>query len=213
MTINTFERHIKAKRQQLHIAKLSDEKTSNYLLDVSIDYNGSNLSLLLSKDETKFAKEFISLMAKNKFSSAKTLRLLIKKPKEVLNKIDLYHDKLRFRGSKRLADKIKWASLWHGQGYPIGIITKRSVIHPDTSKSSQVYLCTDLTLRCRRNSPLFEDGQSYASGIGSVPEKYLQKFTFRIGNFTGNYQGIETDFKDKKLKDLLILFSENALLD
>jgi hypothetical protein len=208
MPVNRFEEHIIKQRKLLSERNLASQKLRKYLLAESVDFKGSPLSLLLSKDEIKLSKEFMGLMAKHKYINAKKLKLEAKKPYQILNKREMAHDLWINKRRTKLINKFIWKELWTGWGYPIGLITQTHNILPNGYNSSLVYLCSDLKLRCRRNAPVFNEGDSYACGEGTIPAKEIVKYEFRVGTFY--IDGSDNIFKSRSLEDLFLNLAHQA---
>lgn len=209
---NSIEQHIKTKQQQAVVVEAVYDKATKYLRKISTEFKGSPLNVLFDPNEVKLAEEFIDLMSKNNFVGSTKIKLEAKTNARLLIQSEIVHHILSSKVKLRLKDKFTWKKLWNGNGYPIGVLISKNTIFTNLFDSVPVYLCTDQKLRCRRSQPLFEVGQTYTSGFGTLPDKVLIDYKFVIGNFiSGNIEN-ELNFRKSTLREILISIAEKQLL-
>ncbi len=212
MKTNTIEAHINAKRKSVNTDRTIKIRLTNYLRKTSVSHKGSSLNTLLSPKQVVIAREFINLMGKHKFAGSMKLGLFTKMSLMPLSKFDMNHDVFRNGITYRLSSRLIWRRLWSGSGYQIGVLAPKNTLFISYLNATPVYLCSDLSLRIRRNSPVFGIGSSLASGTGAIPIKELPNFSFQIGRFNSKVHNPDSSFKIEKLEDLLIKLAETNLI-
>ncbi len=200
----------KLRAKQLIKDKLAKEKAKSaaYLLGISKDSSGSPLKLLLNKHQIKYAKDFLYVMGEHKFPGSEDIKLESRFSGRLLGNYELNHD--RYREKNFVTNMFKWRQIWSGKGYPIGILAPLNSNH--ILSATTVYLCSDSTLRCRRNEPVFQVGNTFAAGAGVIPEKELGKYKFIIGRFRTGLQDDDHSFMEYDFEALMFAVAENQLL-
>lgn len=195
--MNRFERLVNDQKKAKQLLQQLELQAKNYLLDVSLDTDGTDVSDLLSKKDEKVAYDFINYQHRYDYPGSIPLKLEKLRHLKPLNLNQMQIGSWSFSKRGTLINKLKWQTLWRGMGYKIGIIAPRSLggIYPHNSLD--VYLCDDFKLRCERNLPFFKDKHSFTSGHGSLPiEKlFIGDVNLIIGEFTnGEFGGTFKSF-------------------
>jgi hypothetical protein len=214
MTNNRFSEHIKSRKRHQQDISLQNKKTDQYLLKTSLDYKGTPLKEIFKGDDIKLCLEFIQLMREHNFPSTSSLKLTKKATTKLLNKSELNSGRIDHKKIHRITNMFRWNTVWEGVGYPIGMISDKVTIFPKNNNVSIVFLCSDHKLRCTRSHPLYNVGQSFGYGVGSLPVKELTNYIFKTGFFMADSEvpGVE-NFHQQILKELLIEITEGALLN
>jgi hypothetical protein len=148
-------------------------------------------------------------MEEHKFPGSEPIKLETKLSGKPLDKSELNHDLKP--DNNFVVSLFKWRQIWSGKGYPIGILapikSKGSIL-----SATDVYLCSDSTLRCRRKGPVFDEGTTLASGVGLIPEKVLDNYKFMIGRFNSGFPDDDRSFKEYNFEALIFAIAENQLL-
>jgi len=213
MSNNRFNDHIK---QRIKIDKLSaadQEKHDNQLLKASLDFKGTPIKVMFNDEDAAICSEFISFMKKYGFPDSEKLTLETRVPKTILTNSEMKNGSWSYKASQKIINSVKWKTLWSGIGYQIGVIDYPNLPYIYEDNISRVYLCSDLKFRCSVAYPIYNDGQSYTSGIGTIPVKYITNLRFSIGKFVDSNVDLNTKiFSVSNLDTLLKSISESAII-
>jgi hypothetical protein len=170
--------HKKSKQDQLESDALKKKR-----LVQSTDYRGSKLDQLFSSDDIKKLREFLEVMAEYNYAGSELIYLKARRTRRVLNHLDQLSEPIS--KIRKTANKPLWHTLWRGKGYLVGVIHSKKLMQPYYNDCTEVYLCTDARLRCRRKPPVFKVGASKANGFGSIPDPkdLLPNLIFEPGVF------------------------------
>ena len=212
--MNHYEKHLAHKKDHLAKIRLIDIKRNRDLLELSLDYSGTNLSKFFNKKDIKLCKDFMSLMAKHNFLGSTKLTLKVKFPLKLLDINEINYGPINYGIISKIFNKNKWLKTWEGVGFPIGILTSHSSIYLYDYNSSILYLCNDFKLRCQRHEPVFTQGQTYAFGVGSLPNIKHFKLNFNVGILReSNDDTRNLSYQKEDINSILIKHIENNLID
>lgn len=201
MPINRFEEFAKDNESKSKLVTQVSQKRLEFVKKISLDSDGTSIDALFSNDDAKLAGEFIAFIKKKHFPSAEKLKLEVLKPKKLMDE-DLLKSRLSRSRKQSLSP---WVTLWRGKGYQIGRLGILDLIEEHTygRNSTYLYLCDDGRLRCSRTPPIFNQGESYTAGYGSLPID--KSNSIRITPILGRFSSVnfENEFILMSLKEVL----------
>jgi hypothetical protein len=173
------------------------------LLAISEDPDGNTPEELLNEDEAKACYEFLSYMASHGNPGTIDLVLEVSKTRRALTETEMLAGSQTYGRKSRPSNSLKWRTIGMNQGWQLGCcLTADQTMFPEPG--SVVYLCVDGSLRCERRKPVFEDGSSVASGVGTIPNPMADfNLTIVPGYFTSWNRDLGTKLVRQTVEDRL----------